>query len=1091
MTPNETYTQNMALLRSVLSQPQQGQAVDLAQRLETTLLQMQDQSLQLAPRQLTHWQTLSAKWQAHQPDSALTGLLQATQQNVRAILAQSTSATFPSFQGLFVKDCLGYTHQIQIRYVDMNGQPTMGDEMVEVCGDLRDRGDFLNTLKLALRHLTRWIHQNLKCRIFLSVDLEMPDHGPVAFGDGSAGLLMLTGILGLLLNREPFLYSASGMVYKDRDDFGAVEGFELPYGKLEAAFDAGVEKLIVPSCMKQTIRRELGNANAMGVQISEISEQVYQYAIGNETMQIIFVNDLNDILSRVYQLDPENLLPEFRIKLLDPTPPTLQKHVLKKQFIAQLNPAEPPVPRTGLPKSPREFFDFWTEQLSDYSSDKAIEVLNSLLNYFPWETGSEEAFRNLNPQPQASEEQLAHACLLIHGKSGTGKSNWLIQKAKQELELGKRVFFFKAEHLFRRSELESIQSELEKFVQMPDIVLCIDGLEDSQPADKSTKEAIIDTLLALRDKRGRGSRILLTCQDNVSNDFAAFSSNARLKDVFYACELAISPEQYDTLKIPAWCQSAFWASVWLNTRSTGSQPAANQGLLLQGVLSKIIARSLIKGHLHGINDERNLNVFLQKLALLLTDSGCLHLPYRYVSSDFALSQLASVPVLTVQQQSEQIAFSHPLLQAYYTALAILEQPLPENWRDLRWRESMLLAADLMLNELQLRATLARQEVCAESRHQLLIDALIHHILSARDEVRFQQISHAINTQLDVKNAFGWHLDFAESTTHYRKAEYIKSIARGAQALQALPAGWSQAGLLNQLASCYLDLYALPQALILIDKGLVNSAEQEPRLRGTRARVHMKNQDWIQARQDIQFKLDWHSRKSRQADVLRDRNDQLLLEVLIYQQHKGTPFLFEIFTKYEELKQEMLTLQKNSGQSKAMDLMFLRVNMSYSLPVCMRESLLNASALPPAVSEMMLENQAILGDLSHLNYPISMLAYQMGSTYAESPDGPDRAVPFLEAAYDAFSSQIPKLPLYQAAAAQKLALVHPAKAHRESYKQCALNALETYYIQYCAAKKTWSHIPDIALPSDEGILWADWATLTPEDKLKRLENLVLI
>jgi len=262
------------------------------------------------PRQLRRWQQLSAYWQQAgesllqhslkrgllhpslvSPLLALGAQLQPPQD-----LALAADATEPC-TALFIRrfdwgEAYGETRPLnlrQLRYIDrfppLHLSARVADASIVSAGNL------------ALEALSQWLGQKL------ALDQPFPLWLEAAFGDDaylvdeSASLAFVAGALQQIFEVAEAARAFSGRVRRDSGQIETVQGFDLPYGKLEAAFDAGVRELFVPA---QTPLQALPQA---GIRLQQLRPGVYSYFLDgapHDQMQIYLLQDLEQLFDKAF-----------------------------------------------------------------------------------------------------------------------------------------------------------------------------------------------------------------------------------------------------------------------------------------------------------------------------------------------------------------------------------------------------------------------------------------------------------------------------------------------------------------------------------------------------------------------------------------------------------------------------------------------------------------------------------------------------------------------------------------------------------------------------------------------------------------------
>jgi len=142
---------------------------------------------------------------------------------------------------------------------------------------------------LAIEALSRWLEQHLDSaqRVPLWVEAAFPDD--IRLTDESASLAFVAATLQGIFSASVPSQAFSGLVKRDTGHIEQVQGFDLPYGKLEAAFDQGIQELFLPP---QTPINVLPRA---GICLKQISAHHFRYFLESEpadSMDIFYTADL-------------------------------------------------------------------------------------------------------------------------------------------------------------------------------------------------------------------------------------------------------------------------------------------------------------------------------------------------------------------------------------------------------------------------------------------------------------------------------------------------------------------------------------------------------------------------------------------------------------------------------------------------------------------------------------------------------------------------------------------------------------------------------------------------------------------------------
>jgi len=126
----------------------------------------------------------------------------------------------------------------------------------------------------------------------LSVDVAFPDD--LRLTDESASLAFALAALKELIHYQGLGLAASGIVLRDSGLVQQVQGFELPYGKLEACFDVGLKHLILPW------NTPLYESPKAGIHCEEISAGNYIYFFADQPkdqMRISWVKNIDQAIA--------------------------------------------------------------------------------------------------------------------------------------------------------------------------------------------------------------------------------------------------------------------------------------------------------------------------------------------------------------------------------------------------------------------------------------------------------------------------------------------------------------------------------------------------------------------------------------------------------------------------------------------------------------------------------------------------------------------------------------------------------------------------------------------------------------------------
>lgn len=161
----------------------------------------------------------------------------------------------------------------------------------------------LSAGNLALEALSQWLGRKLALAedYPLWAEAAFPDH--VRLVDESASLAFVAGVMQHLFALTPATGGFSGIVRRDSGKIEPVQGFDSAYGKLEAAFDAGVDLLYLPQ------GTPLAALPQAGILLQQQGPRQYRYSFSDEpgdAMTIHLLADLEELFSTAFAtLAPE------------------------------------------------------------------------------------------------------------------------------------------------------------------------------------------------------------------------------------------------------------------------------------------------------------------------------------------------------------------------------------------------------------------------------------------------------------------------------------------------------------------------------------------------------------------------------------------------------------------------------------------------------------------------------------------------------------------------------------------------------------------------------------------------------------------
>lgn len=196
----------------------------------------------------------------------------------------------------------------------------------------------LSAGNLAIEALSQWLGQQLALEddFPLWVEAAFPD--TVKLVDESASLAFVAASLQELLAWQQPASAFSGIVRRDTGRIEPVQGFDLPYGKLEAAFDAGVRQLFVPAATP------LGALPQAGIRLQQQAEHHFRYTFDNapeDGMDIYLLADLDALFQTAFaHQDPTQIAARLEA-LTAQVPQALPALIHWQAFAARLQPLLP------------------------------------------------------------------------------------------------------------------------------------------------------------------------------------------------------------------------------------------------------------------------------------------------------------------------------------------------------------------------------------------------------------------------------------------------------------------------------------------------------------------------------------------------------------------------------------------------------------------------------------------------------------------------------------------------------------------------------------------------------------------------------
>lgn len=264
----------------------------------------------LFQRQWRRWRLLSAYWEqagetllAHALRRESLNEAQAAQLRVLARAARPPAApelqpdSAGTWTALFVYSHAGFTlgdcRSLQLRRLEVLERfpPLLLSAQVH-------DASMLSAGNLALEALSHWLGRKLGLDTPFPLWLEAAFADDARLSDSSASLLLAAVALQGLFELAPSAQAFSGRVQRDTGLIQTVQGFDLPYGKLEAAFDAGVRRLFVP---QGTLLNALPQA---GVHLKYLTPGHYRYFLADDPddqMEIVCLQHLDDLFAHSVQ----------------------------------------------------------------------------------------------------------------------------------------------------------------------------------------------------------------------------------------------------------------------------------------------------------------------------------------------------------------------------------------------------------------------------------------------------------------------------------------------------------------------------------------------------------------------------------------------------------------------------------------------------------------------------------------------------------------------------------------------------------------------------------------------------------------------
>ena len=266
----------------------------------------------LTERQWRRWRLLHVYWQAHGPELLAHGIRRGLlQPPIEAELAALEPALTPPAQPRLIRAVAdapactalfitafpwGESHGEcqalelrQVRYLDRFPPLHLSARVADVA--------ILSAGNLALEALSHWLAGRLALAEDFPLWAEAAFPDTVRLVDESASLAFVAGTMQRILALEVPGCGFSGIVRRDSGRIETVQGFDLPYGKLEAAFDAGVRFLFLPRGTPLTALPQAG------IVLQRLAEHHFAYYLADEPhdrLEIYLLQDLEDLFNAAF-----------------------------------------------------------------------------------------------------------------------------------------------------------------------------------------------------------------------------------------------------------------------------------------------------------------------------------------------------------------------------------------------------------------------------------------------------------------------------------------------------------------------------------------------------------------------------------------------------------------------------------------------------------------------------------------------------------------------------------------------------------------------------------------------------------------------
>lgn len=261
-------------------------------------------------RQLRRWRLLAAYWQRESPrlleQMQQRGYFQAASQ--ASLEALSAALQVPEEALLFeaARTCChalfitslpwgeryGDTRPLELRELKFEKQIPPFHLSARV-----KEASILSAGSLAIESLGKWLGKTLETEqaVPLWVEAAFPDD--IRVTDESASLAFVAAALQKMLGLDLPVQAFSGIVKRDSGQVQQVQGFDLPYGKLEAAFDQGVQELYLPPQTAIQVHPQAG------ICLEKITAAQFRYYLADQpedSMDIFYVEDLQSLFEQAF-----------------------------------------------------------------------------------------------------------------------------------------------------------------------------------------------------------------------------------------------------------------------------------------------------------------------------------------------------------------------------------------------------------------------------------------------------------------------------------------------------------------------------------------------------------------------------------------------------------------------------------------------------------------------------------------------------------------------------------------------------------------------------------------------------------------------